>query len=45
MPAQADDDEAKRFDNFMYGMILMAMEAGKVSNGYRKGLRRPMAMG
>lgn len=40
VPAQDDDDEAKRFDNFMYGMILMTMEAGRISNGYKKGLRR-----
>lgn len=26
-PALDDDDEAKRFDNFMYGLILMAMSA------------------
>ena len=39
-PALDDDDEAKRFDNFMYGLILMAMEAGKVSKGYKKGLRK-----
>lgn len=35
-----DDEEAKRFDNFMYGMILLSMESGKVTNGYKKGLRR-----
>ena len=33
-----DDEEAKRFDNFMYGMILLSMDTGKVSAGYRKGL-------
>ena len=34
-----NDEEAKRFDNFMYGLILLSMNSGKVTNGYKKGLR------
>lgn len=33
------DEDAKRFDRFMYYMILMSMQTGQISSGYRKGLR------
>ena len=34
-----EDVDACRFDSFIYGMILMALEKGRVSGGYKKGLR------
>lgn len=33
-----NDEEAKRFDNFMYGLILLSMNSQRVSSGYKKGL-------
>ena len=34
-----NDEEAKRFDNFMYGLILLSMNSQRVTSGYKKGLR------